>query len=56
MRFRTRYPRVMAWNVYRARQTIGARLGRELIDPLPTDLAIAVMALAMAYQKWGVKA
>ena len=51
MRFRTRYPHVRAYAVYLARQTIGARIGRELIDPLPDDLAVAVMGLAMEYTR-----
>jgi len=53
MRFRTRSPRVSALAVYLSRQTIGRRIGRELIDPLPLDLAIAVMGLAMEYQRLG---
>ena len=53
MRFRTRSPRVSALAVYLARQTIGRRIGRVLADPLPIDLAIAVMGLAMEYQRLG---
>ena len=51
MRFRTRSPRVRALAVYLARQTIGRRIGRELIDPLPDDLAVAVTMLAMEYTR-----
>lgn len=53
MRFRTRSPRVSALAVYLARQTIGRRIGRVLSDPLPDDLEIAVMGLAMEYQRLG---
>jgi len=53
MRFRSRIPNIRATAIYRARQTIGSRIGRELIDPLPLDLAIAVMGLAMEYQRLG---
>ena len=51
MRFRSRIPHIRATAIYRARMTIGARIGRELIDPLPIDLAIAVMGLAMEYMR-----
>ena len=51
MRFRSRIPNIRATAIYRARQTIGSRIGRELIDPLPLDLAIAVMALALEYTR-----
>ena len=54
MRFRTRSPRVSALAVYLARQTMGRRIGRVLADPLPLDLAIAVMGLAMEYQRGGM--
>ena len=54
MRFRSRIPHIRATAIYRARQTIGRRIGRVLSDPLPLDLATAVMGLAMEYQRGGM--
>ena len=51
MRFRSRIPHIGATAIYRASQTIGARIGRELVDPLPDDLAVAVTMLAMEYTR-----